>query len=194
MIDSGLVITRALAVYDALTDAEIPCAIGGALALNYHIDDPRATRDIDVNVTLPRTQARRALAALPDDVPWTDEHLAVIERDGQVRIQWPVDGAVPIPLDLFFAESPYHPLVVQRAVEVPLRERTIRVLSATDLTVFKALFDRSKDWPDIEAMLDAHDSSVDLDEAIRRVAEIVGDDDPRTARLRALRRPGIPTR
>jgi hypothetical protein len=188
MNDGALVITRALAVYQRLTEAGIDCAIGGALALAFHTDDPRATRDIDVNVALPRAQARRALAALPDDVPWNDTHLAAIERDGQVRIQWPVDGAVPIPLDLFFAESPYHDLVAQRTIEVPLRDRTVRIVSSTDLTVFKALFDRSKDWPDIEAMLDARNSSVDLDEAIGWVAEFVGDEDPRTTKLRALQR------
>ncbi len=189
MIDSGLIVTRTLAVYRALSDAGIECAIGGALALNYHIDDPRATRDIDVNVALPRHDAVRALRALPADVPWTGGHRASIERDGQVRIPWPVDGAVAMPLDLFFAESAYHAVVARRAIEVPLRDRTIKVLSATDLTIFKALFDRSKDWPDIEAMLGAHDSSVDVDEAIRWVARIVGDQDPRTAKLRVLHRP-----
>ena len=188
MNDGALVITRALAVYQRLTAAGIDCAIGGALALAFHTDDPRATRDIDVNVALPRGQARRALAELPDDVPWNDTHLAAIERDGQVRIQWPVAGAVPIPLDLFFAESHYHDLVAQRTIEVPLRDRTVQILSSTDLTVFKALFDRSKDWPDIEAMLDARESSVDIDEVIRWVSEFVGGDDRRLAKLRTLRR------
>ena len=90
-------------------------------------------------------------------------------------------------LDLFFAEHELHDVVQQRAVTVPMGETTVRVLSATDLTVFKALFDRPKDWVDIQAMLDAHDSSVDPDEAASWVARIVGKSDQRVKRLRGLR-------
>ncbi|HET9077569.1 MAG TPA: hypothetical protein VFN68_11615, partial [Acidimicrobiales bacterium] len=50
------------------------------------------------------------------------------------------------------------------------------VISPTDLTVFKALFNRTKDWADIEAMLQA--GSVDSADALRWVAEIVGEDHP----------------
>lgn len=44
----------------------------------------------------------------------------------------------------------------------------------------------SADWPDIIAMRDAHDSTVDLDNADQWVASIVGNDDPRVLRLREL--------
>jgi len=187
MSDAGLVVTRALAVVDGLGAAGVTCALGGALALGYHVDDPRGTRDIDVNVTLPKEEADRVLRALPTDVPWDDAHRTAILRDGQVRIMWPVEGAAALPVDLFFAESDYHALVATRTIDVPLRDQTVSVLSATDLTVFKTLFDRPKDWIDIQAMLDAHDSSVDLDEAVRWVADIVGEADRRTQHLRSLK-------
>lgn len=172
-------------MHKALLAAGIDNAIGGALALGYHIDDPRGTQDIDVNVSLPAHRAREALQALPSDVPWDDGTIDRIEHDDQVRIMWPVDGDLPIPLDLFFAVHPLHDLVARRAVDVPMGDTTVLILSATDLTIFKALFDRSKDWPDIEAMLTAHESTVDLGEAVHQVAGIVGADDPRVDRLRS---------
>ena len=186
MINSDLVISRTLSVYRALADAGIDCEIGGALALAYHVDDPRTTRDIDLNLALVKGDAQLALRALPDDVPWDGATMAAIARDGQVRIKWPVDGAAPLPLDLFFAEHDFHRVAHDRAVSVPMREDTVRVLSATDLTVFKSLFNRPKDWIDIQTMLDAHDSSVDIEEAAAWVGRIVGQDDQRVTRLRSL--------
>ena len=79
---------------------------------------------------------------------------------------WPVEGEDDLPLDLFFSAGEFHEVVRGRTELVPMMDSQIRILLATDLTVFKALFNRSKDWPDIESMLTAHDSSVDLDEAI----------------------------
>jgi hypothetical protein len=54
--------------------------------------------------------------------------------------------------------------------------------------VFKAMFARPRDWVDIEAMVEAR--SLDVDEAMRWVREMVGDDPrvERLAELRALRR------
>lgn len=185
-LDAALVVRRAVTTHLTLTEAGVENEIGGALALGYHTDDPRATRDIDLNIALPKEQARTALAALPTDVPWNDETLAAIQADGQVRIAWPVEGTIPIPLDLFFAEHEFHRTVHARACSVPMLDAEVKIVSATDLTVFKALFSRSKDWVDIEAMVAAHDSTVDLADAARWVAEIVGEDDPRVLRLRSL--------
>jgi hypothetical protein len=50
--------------------------------------------------------------------------------------------------------------------------------------VLKALFARPRDWVDIEAMVEAR--SLDVDEAMRWVREIVGED-PRVERLAELR-------
>lgn len=177
---------RTVEVHHRLLEGGIENAIGGGLALGYHVDDPRATRDIDVNISAPATRAREVLQLLPDDVPWDDEVVRAIERDDQVRIMWPAEGQVPLPLDLFFMADALHEQVRQRVIQVPMLGTTIAIVSATDLTVFKALFDRPKDWVDIQAMLDAHDSTVDLDRAASCVADVVGDDDPRVDRLRRL--------
>ncbi len=57
-------------------------------------------------------------------------------------------------------------------------------LSCTDLAVFKAFFDRTKDWADIEAVLEA--GTADVHAAIGWLVDLLGGDDPRVARLRGL--------
>ena len=58
------------------------------------------------------------------------------------------------------------------------------VLGATELTVFKAFFDRTKDWADIEAMIDA--GTVDIHAALGWLVDLLGGDDHRVDRLRKL--------
>jgi len=172
-------VERILAIDAALDDAGIPHAFGGALALAYAVADPRGTRDIDVNLFVPEGEAGRALEALPSAVEVEVGDIARAERDGQVRVHW---GEYPV--DLFFDVHRFHQLASRRVRRVPLAGRRIPVLDATDLTVFKVLFDRTKDWADLEAMLEV--SSFDADEVARWLDELVGPDDQRTVRFRAL--------
>ncbi|MCB0979024.1 MAG: hypothetical protein KDB17_00015, partial [Ilumatobacter sp.] len=59
------------------------------------------------------------------------------------------------------------------------------VLAAEDLAVFKALFDRPKDWVDIATM--AESNAIDLDEAADRLATLLPGDN----RVDRLRRGGV---
>ena len=186
MSDYLVVLRRAIEVQQRLAADGIRSVIGGALALAYHVEEGRSTQDVDLNVLLPKQEARRVLDLLPDDVNWGDDHLAAIARDGQVRIMWDVESPPAMPLDLFFAEHEFHTVVTDRALWVPMLDAEVPILSATDLTVFKALFDRPKDWVDIGEMASYGAPSLDLDEAARWVREIVGDD-PRVQRLLDLK-------
>lgn len=181
------VLDQALDVCRRLSAAGIANAIGGAIALGYHVNEARGTRDIDINISLPVSEARRALDVLPPEVPWDDTSVRRIERDGYVRLYWPVEGELPVPLDLFFMEHEFHAVARDRTVVAPLRGEQVQILSATDLTVFKALFDRTKDWADIEEMAAESVDSFDLDEAVRWVEAVVGAGDSRAAKLRAFR-------
>lgn len=60
----------------------------------------------------------------------------------------------------------------------------VPVISATDLMIFKALFDRSKDWADLEELL--RYGRVDGPEVTHWLIDIAGADDPRLARLAAV--------
>ncbi|MGH2833302.1 MAG: nucleotidyl transferase AbiEii/AbiGii toxin family protein [Solirubrobacteraceae bacterium] len=157
------------AVHDALEEAGIPHAVGGAIALGYCTLDPRGTRDVDFNVFLGTDRAREVLAALPDNVEVDGELLEKLERVGQVRLR---SGAIPV--DLFLNVLPFHEYVERHIRSVPFEGRTIPILSCTALVVFKAMFDRTRDWADIEAMVEAR--SFDPEEASDWIRQMLGED------------------
>lgn len=171
-------VEKVLAVHDAFEAAEIRHAFGGALALAYATEEPRGTRDIDVNVFARAEQVDAVLEALPQGVAWSPADRTAVLTDEQVRLWWE-----DTPVDLFFAADEFHFLAAARCRPVALAGRTITVLAPNDLAVFKVLFDRPKDWVDIANMIES--ATVDVDQAADVVAELLGDD-PRVARLRQM--------
>ena len=168
---------KIVAIDLALNDT--PHAFGGAIALAYHAE-PRATIDIDVNVFVSAERADEVLGPLGSLGIETETAAESAATDGQVRVMWD-----DTPVDLFFSYDPFHDAADSGAIEVPFAETTIRVLSATHLTVCKAVFDRPRDWVDIEAMITLG-TQVDTAEALRWIGRIAGDEDPRFERLAAL--------
>ncbi|MEZ5249926.1 MAG: hypothetical protein R2713_12170 [Ilumatobacteraceae bacterium] len=172
-------VERIVAVCDHLDRAGLPWALGGALALAYATEEPRATRDIDVNVFVPATDAVSRVRLVAGRRGVRRGRRRAAAHDDQVRLWWD-----DTPVDLFFAADPFHHEVARRCRSVPFAGRTIRVLGAEDLAVFKAMFDRPKDWVDIATM---HEScALDLQVAADRLADLLGHDDARITRLREL--------
>lgn len=175
---TGLV-DQVKSVAASLAIARVPFALGGALALAYATEDPRGTRDIDVNVFVPSSDAVRVLSALPAGVAWTDEDVTAVARDGQVRVWWD-----QTPVDVFFAHHDVHYRAGRRVLTVDFVGQAIPVLAPIDLGIFKVLFDRPKDWVDLAAMVESRE--LDPDDLVKQVDELLGDD-PRVERARALR-------
>lgn len=164
---------------DAALD-EIPHAFGGAIALAYYAE-PRATIDIDLNLFVPVAQVERVADAFaPVGITLTSAVRAAIERDGQARADW--DGT---PVDLFFAYDAFHDAAAAACRRVPFSDTTIPILAADHLVVCKTVFDRPKDWVDIDAMLELA-TPIDVAEVLRWVGRIAGDDDPRYDRIAAV--------
>jgi len=170
---------RVVALEAALAAHDVPHAFGGAIALAYLVLNPRATSDVDVNLFVPTAEAGSALAALPDGVAIPDDAQATIERDGQIRLWWE-----ETPVDLFFDYAPIHAEAARNAGTAPFAGITIPVLGPVELAVFKAMFDRSRDWADIEDLVDA--GTLDLDAVRAALRTMLPPDDPRFARLDAL--------
>ena len=163
----------------ALRAAHVPHAFGGALALAYHVANPRATIDIDLNCFVPAKNARAVFEALPREVEWTDDDVRLVAREGQVRVFWDRTA-----IDLFFTNHPFHELAAANTETVPFSDDTIPVLGANELAVFKAFFNRGQDWVDIETMVDT--GTVDLHWVIGWIVDLLGSDDERVPRLQAL--------
>ena len=68
---------------------------------------------------------------------------------------------------------------------VPFAGLTVPILAPEHLAVCKAIFDRRKDWMDIEQMLIAADD-LDTPSIEGWLERMVGENDPRLQRLRQL--------
>lgn len=179
------VLARLIAVHDALTEAGLDHAVGGALALATYVYPPRGTVDIDLNLTADPSDPSRVLSALPRQVQIHPTAADELRSDSQVRLWWR-SADLDTPIDLFLPASPmYHRLVVERAEPAVFLGTEIKVLTATDLMVFKMLFDRRKDWADIESLIRA--DAGDPAEAAGWVTQIVGPNDPRLVKLHEIR-------
>lgn len=169
-------VEKLLAIHRALKAHSLPHAFGGAIALAYCVQEPRGTRDLDVNIFIDASDAARALEALPDGVRVSRDDIETVKREGQTRLFW--DG---VPVDVFLNNLPLHEEVANGVLWVPLGDQQIPVLDCTSLVVFKSLFNRTKDWADIEEVAEV--APEDVDAAAKTVAELVGEDDPSYRRL-----------
>jgi len=173
---------KIVALHRALAKKKIAHAFGGALALAYWTSDPRGTSDIDLNVFVPAADSGPALAALPPGVARPAGTAETIAKEGQVRLWW---GETPV--DLFFDYEPVHADAARHAKPVPFAGTRIPILGPVELTVFKVMFDRTRDWADVEAMVAAN--TVDLDAVRATLATLVEPGDQRFERLdEAVRR------
>jgi hypothetical protein len=171
---------KVLLLEEGFRQRHVPHAFGGALALAYYAT-PRATIDIDVNVFVRVERADEVLELLEvlGAEPLRKEGRAQLERDGQARVHWDTT-----PVDLFFSYDALHESCLERRQRLPFGDGDwIHVLAAEDLLVFKALFDRDKDWRDIEELIYAMGDELDSAYARGWMERIVGEPDPRHRRL-----------
>lgn len=172
---------RLVELHRALAERRLPHAFGGAIALAYWTQNPRGTSDIDVNVFIRAAESERVLAALPGGIAQPPDTVYRIERDGQIRLWW---GETPV--DLFFNNVPVHEDAERHRRDVPLEGMRIPVLGPVELAVFKAMFDRTQDWADIEAMIAAQ--TLDVDEVRATIRGMLDPEDHRFGRLEEAER------
>jgi hypothetical protein len=169
-------VEKLLAIHAALKVQSLPHAFGGAIALAYCVEEPRGTRDLDLNVFVDAGDAAEVLAALPEGVLVGEADVEKVKRDGQGRLFW--EG---VPIDVFLNNLPLHEEVANGVLWVPLAGEQIPVLDCASLVVFKSLFARARDWGDIEEVAQA--APGDVDTAVKVVASLVGEDDPSYRKL-----------
>jgi hypothetical protein len=171
---------KVTAIHRQLGAAKIPHAIGGSLALSYYAE-PQATAHTDVHVFVSTDrwpEISVALEAVGVDV---NIDLSALERDGQVRLWWDRNA-----VDLFFSYDEFHEEMQRGVRKVPFGEATLLILAPEHLAVCKAMFDRTKDWLDIEQILVATDP-IDLAEIESWLERMVGESDPRLGKLEEIK-------
>src|SRR5438046_9670340 len=85
------------------------------------------------------------------------------------------------PCSVFFSVLPVHEQAHRNRKMVPFAGSEIPVLGPVELAVFKAMFDRTRDWADIEAMLAAE--TLDVSAVRQTLRRLIDEDDERFARL-----------
>ena len=176
----GGLVQKIVSLHEMLDSAGILHQFGGAIALSWY-RNPRATTDIDVNLTLPPEAAGPVLEMLSRlGVSVTPANRAAIALDGQARLDW--DGSY---LDVFFATIELHLEMAERARLVRFGPVDIPILAPEDLVICKAIFDRPKDWLDIEEML-RWGTKIDTATTLSWVGEILRPEAPQYARLAEL--------
>ena len=163
-------------MHKALERAQLPHAFGGALAGLVHAT-ARGTIDIDVNYSSAR--ARQAVSSLPAGVAHP-RRTSYRRREGQV-LWWE-----QTPIDLFLNTTRFHDEAAQRTRWETFSNRSIPFLSCEDIAVFKAFFNRTKDWADLEEMHAA--GTLDLSAVVGILVEYLGAADERIERLKTIAR------
>lgn len=169
-----------IAIHKQLRIAKIPHAFGGDLALAYYAE-PSVRIHIDLHVFVPAENLQDvgdALASL--GLRAGDPDPIVVQRDGQYQLWWG-DSAI----NLFFAYDEIHEEMRKETRKVPFADTSLPILSPEHLAICKAMFDRPKDWLDIEQMLIATDD-LDVPKIEQWLVRMVGENDPRLHRLREL--------
>lgn len=169
---------KLVALGRALDAAALPHAFGGAIALAW-CGVPRGTEDVDLNLFLGSEREPDCLAALaPLGVARAD---AAAERPHQASWRW---GRTPI--HAFFAYHPFHESCRARARRVPFAGDEIAVLAAEDIAVFKLAYDRPRDRSEVREVLLCLGERFDTAYTERWLARLVGENDERVARFRAM--------
>jgi len=172
-------VERIVTLHNALATADIDHAFGGALALAWCTERARATIDIDINIFVDLSKAEPVYRALPAEITVTDSDRETIARDGQTRLWWD-----QTPVDVFFNTTEFHVDASDRARFEDFAGSSVPFLACRDLAVFKAFFNRTKDWADLEEMHAA--GSLDIELILGILARYLGTNDERSERLRSL--------
>ena len=174
-------VEKILALHDSLQAAGLPHAFGGALALAWCVRQARGTIDIDVNVFVEAdpTGAQALVAALPNGVQVGAKDMRALNEEGQARLSW--QGT---PIDVFLNTTDIHAGAAKCASWETFAGRRLPFLPCFYVAVFKAFFNRTKDWADLEAMRDA--GTLDIDAVKAVLVQYLGEPDERTDRLMLL--------
>jgi predicted nucleotidyltransferase len=170
---------KVLGLHRTFTEQGIPHGFGGAIALAYHAE-PRATDDIDVNILLSPDRASEVMTALDTlfATPDRGRELHKIATRDQTRLKW---GETYV--DLFFMDTAFHESLATRVESVGFGDTNIPIVSAEDLVVCKALFNRPHDWTDIQRIYLIQDGSLDRHYVRNWLQYFVGESDPILERI-----------
>jgi hypothetical protein len=163
-------------IAQALELAEVPYAVGGALALGA-LGAPRGTLDVDINVFVSDPEIPAVVEVLANLGVIVEERAAVATaaRDGMFAGNW-----AGIRIDVFVPSIPFsHEAGRTRVCMTDQDGTSIWFLSAEALAVFKLLFFRPKDLVDLERLVAVQGDALDRSYVRVWLTDMMGEDDER---------------
>ena len=165
-------LTIAIVVAKVFKDANIPYAIGGALACGVW-SVPRGTMDVNMNVFVLRdstSSIRDVLDLLENNgVLFCDKNDELISKETcltTIRDGSDLNGMLGLTrLDIFFSNGSPADLTLlakERCELVDIGTEKISFLSAESIAIFKLLWKRSKDVGDLEKLFCTQRSALDF--------------------------------
>lgn len=146
-------------VHQFLSRHGFPYVLIGGLAVQYW-GEPRLTVDADVTVSAPLNDPEGFVRALIERFPSRiDDPIAFARRSRMVLIR----TSNGCPVDVSLALPGYEDEVMRRAVDYELEPgKAIRLCSAEDLIIHKAVAGRPQDLRDIEGVIARHHRTLDI--------------------------------
>lgn len=143
-----------------LTSERIAGTIIGGVAASVR-GRARFTKDVDAVILADDIGWDRALASAARYglVPRIDDPLGFASRSRMLLLRHDESG---IEVDVSLGVLPFEREAVERASVVNVKRLRLRITSAEDLVIMKAVARRQKDWVDIDMILDVQ-RDLDLD-------------------------------
>jgi hypothetical protein len=171
----GSLVEAIAAIIDHFEGAGIDYAIGGAVSYSAWAE-PRATRDIDLNIWVTLERIEHAFDVLAAAGVRLDR--AAARRDADERGMF-VGYLGEYRVDVFIPSVPFYAEALRRRRRVRLAHRDTWVLSADTLIVFKMLFYRPKDLVDVQRLIEIQGDAVDRGFVRQSLIDMLGPDDER---------------
>jgi len=132
------------------TEQGIPYAITGGIAVQYW-GEPRFTQDIDLTISVPLDELTSFIGRILDNFSPRMEDALEFARLNRVVL---VKASNGYPLDIALGLPGYEDEVMARSVDREVAPgKVIRICSAEDLIVYKAIAGRAQDIRDIEGIV-----------------------------------------
>ncbi|MCX7721640.1 MAG: nucleotidyl transferase AbiEii/AbiGii toxin family protein [Verrucomicrobiae bacterium] len=165
----NLVFQAAEALQSFLKEQQLRFCFIGGLALQ-HWGEPRVTRDVDATVFVGFGNEEALAKSL--FTRFSPRVADFWEKALRARVALLVD-ANGVGLDVAFGALPFEERMVQRSQEVRfLPDWSLRICSAEDLIVTKALAGRARDWLDVETIIIRQGSKLDWAHILRELTPL----------------------
>lgn len=153
------------------------CIIGGLAAVYW--GTPRSTQDVDVSLLVPLGDERNVADALLKHFAARIDDAADFAVQSRVLLIHASNG---VPLDIAFAAFPLEQAMIERSQICELQPGLqLRLMTAEDLIVTKAIAARPQDELDIGGIIDrqgSHLNRLQVETDVQRFCDLIEDDAP----------------